>query len=43
VAAVYNRHDYAAEKRVAAQAWANFLEGLTAEKPANVVQLGAAR
>ena len=27
VAAVYNRHDYAAEKRAAAQAWANQLDG----------------
>jgi integrase len=41
VAAVYNRHDYAAEKRAAAQAWANYLDSLTAEKPANVVQLHA--
>lgn len=41
VAAVYNRFDYAPERRAAAQAWANYLDSLTAERPANVVQLGA--
>jgi integrase len=41
VAAVYNRHDYAAEKRAAAQAWANYLDSLTAERPANVVPIHA--
>jgi integrase len=43
VAAVYNRHHYAAEKRAAAQSWANYVDSLTAKRPANVVQLGAAR
>ncbi|MBX3598586.1 MAG: site-specific integrase [Rhizobiaceae bacterium] len=28
VAAVYNRHDYAAEKRAALEGWANFISGL---------------
>jgi integrase len=40
VAAIYNRHDYAAEKRSAAQVWANYLDGLAAEKPSNVITLG---
>ena len=43
IVGVYQRHDFAAEKRAAAQAWANYLDSLTAEGPANVVQLGAAR
>ena len=37
VVGVYQRHDFAAEKRAAAQAWANYLDSLTAERPANVV------
>lgn len=41
VVGVYQRHDFAAEKQSAAQAWANFLDSLTAEKPGNVVQLHA--
>jgi integrase len=41
VVGVYQRHDYAAEKRSAAQAWANYLDGLTVERPTNVVRLGA--
>jgi integrase len=40
VAAVYNRHDYAAEKRAAAQAWANWLDSLIDERSSNVVRLG---
>lgn len=43
VAAVYNRHSYADEMRAAAQAWANYLDSLTAERPANVVRMEAAR
>lgn len=43
VAAIYNRHDYASDKRTAAQTWANFLDRLIGEQPDNVVQLGAAR
>lgn len=39
VAAIYNRHSYADEMRGAAQAWANFLESLTAERAANVVRM----
>ena len=34
VAAIYNRHAYANEMRAAAQAWANYLDGLTAERRA---------
>jgi hypothetical protein len=41
VVGVYQRHDFAVEKRAAAQAWANFLDSLTADRPANVVRLGA--
>ena len=43
VVGVYQRHDFMAEKRAAAQAWANYLDGLTAEKPASVVRLEMAR
>lgn len=41
VVGVYQRHDFMAEKRAAAQAWAGFLDSLTAEMPANVVRLEA--
>jgi integrase len=41
VVGVYQRHDFMAEKRAAAQAWANYLDSLTAERPGNVVRLGA--
>ena len=42
IVAVYQRHDYADEKRQALEAWANFLDSLTAEKTtANVVRIGA--
>jgi len=43
VAGVYNRHDYAREAREAMDRWAAHLAGLTADRPANVVQIGAAR
>lgn len=43
VAAVYNRHDYADEKRAAVQAWANYLDSLMAEQRADVGQIGVAR
>jgi len=39
VVGVYQRHNFLAEKRAAAQAWANFIDSLAAEKPANVVTL----
>ncbi|WP_127143188.1 tyrosine-type recombinase/integrase [Pelagibacterium montanilacus] len=42
VAAVYNRYDYADEKRRAANAWASYVETLVTNKPANVVQIRAA-
>lgn len=38
VAAIYNRHDYAVEKRAALEAWGRHVAGLTAEKSDNVVQ-----
>ena len=41
VAAIYNRHDYAAEKRAALEAWGRYVLGLVAERPANVVPLHA--
>lgn len=41
VAAIYNRHSYADEMRGAAQTWANYLDSLTAERAANVVELRA--
>ncbi|MGM0583390.1 MAG: tyrosine-type recombinase/integrase [Pseudomonadota bacterium] len=39
IAAVYNRHSYREEMRAAAQAWANFLDGLSDERAENVVAL----
>lgn len=39
VAAIYNRHSYADEMRSAAQAWANYLDGLTVERADDVVRL----
>ena len=41
IVGVYQRHDFMAEKRTAAQAWANHLDSLT-ERRDNVVHLGAA-
>jgi hypothetical protein len=38
---VYQKHDFADEKRAAAQAWADYLDGLTAERPSNVLPLVA--
>jgi integrase len=44
VASVYNRYDYASEKRACMQAWARFIETLVSDEPAgNVVELAAAR
>ena len=43
VAAIYNRHDYADEKRAALEAWARFVLDLTGARPAgNVVELARA-
>lgn len=43
ITAVYNRHDYAAEKRAALSAWARYLHGLTDDAaPSNVVELAQA-
>ena len=43
VAAIYNRHDYAAEKRAALEAWGRYVLELVGERKAggNVVQLEA--
>ncbi|MCF8512688.1 MAG: integrase arm-type DNA-binding domain-containing protein [Rhodobacteraceae bacterium] len=43
VAGIYNRADYAAEKREALEAWARALDTITAGTPAKVVQLRAPR
>ena len=42
IAGIYNRHDFAAEKRCALDAWAGFIEQLVGEPSANVVALKAA-
>lgn len=42
VLGVYQRHEFAEEKRAAAKAWANFLDGLLKAKPNNVVQISHA-
>ena len=39
VAAVYNRYDYADEKRAALDAWGRYVEGLVSDKDANVIKL----
>jgi integrase len=42
IVAVYQRHDYASEKRAALEAWARYVLALVAERPAdNVVRLNA--
>ena len=41
IVGVYQKHDFMTEKVAAVQAWANFLDSLTAERPANVVPLVA--
>jgi integrase len=43
VAAVYNRFDYADERRSALQAWGGYVQNLISPGPANVVTLAAAR
>ncbi len=43
VTAIYSRHNYAAEKRHALEAWAAFLDGLVNPAPDNIVRLGTAR
>jgi integrase len=43
VARVYNRHDYAAEKRAALEAWSRHVEKLLADQPAdNVIEFATA-
>ena len=43
IVAVYQRHDYADEKRAALEAWGSYVGRLIAGKPDNVVQLQGAR
>lgn len=43
IVAVYQRHDYADEKRAALEAWGNYVTRLIEGKPDNVVQLLGAR
>lgn len=43
VAGVYNRFDYADEKRAALDAWARYVTRLVEGEPVNVVQIGDAR
>jgi len=43
IVGVYQRHDYADEKRQALEAWARFVLSLVEGKAANVVQLAGAR
>ncbi len=40
---IYNRHEYAAEKRDALERWANRLREITEPPPENVVKLKAKR
>ena len=39
IVGVYQRHDYAAKKRAALEAWANYITALVEGRPANVTQL----
>ena len=39
VAAIYNRHAYLEERRSALAAWGQWIDGLVADRPANVVPL----
>jgi integrase len=43
VAGTYNRAAYAPEKKAALERWASHIEGLNADKPANVVRLSGKR
>ena len=43
VAGVYNRFDYAGEKRGALDAWGRYVLALVEGTPANVVRIGGAR
>ncbi|MDP5306379.1 tyrosine-type recombinase/integrase [Paracoccus spongiarum] len=40
VAGVYNRHDYADEKRAALDAWARYVTQLVEDEPGNIVRIG---
>ena len=41
LASIYNRHEYAAEKRDALERWASRLREITEPPPDNVVKLNA--
>ncbi len=41
IVAVYQRHDYADEKRKALDAWARYVLSLVEGRPDNVVRIGA--
>jgi integrase len=43
IVGVYQRHSFADEKRMALQAWANFVLLTVEQRPANVVSIKAAR
>jgi integrase len=42
IVGVYQRHSFADEKRAAMQAWANFVQALVTDAPANVIALSMA-
>ncbi|TGU99174.1 site-specific integrase [Mesorhizobium sp. M00.F.Ca.ET.151.01.1.1] len=43
IVGVYQRHEFAAEKRAALEAWGNFVGGLTGAEKANVLQMKGRR
>jgi hypothetical protein len=43
IVAVYQRHDHAAEKREALEAWSRYVLSLTQDKPGNVIDLAEAQ
>ena len=43
IVAVYQRHDFAEEKRKALEAWANHVAAVVADKPTKVVSLRGPR
>jgi integrase len=43
IVGVYQRHSFSDEKRAAMQAWANFVQALVTDAPANVIELRGGR
>ncbi|TIX68436.1 MAG: hypothetical protein E5V30_21275 [Mesorhizobium sp.] len=43
IVGVYQRHEFAAEKRAALEAWGSFVDGLAGSKKANVLQMKGRR